>query len=173
MLRKDAESRVNINKYRPHNYQRFYIDRKKSNRENIMPVRPEFRNLYPSDDQIENGLMVVLFVCGGKASALKARHTYEPLADYLNLGKQARDLSRSEYYTSDSSDSPAWHNKAQWARRQLKKVGFLKDTSYGVWQLSPEGVRKSERLLKQLKAPAIETLQQYCATPWRDPAAHL
>ena len=124
-----------------------------------MPVRSEYQNLYPSDDKIENGLLVLLLVCGGEHNAVVARHTYEPLADFLKLSGDARDISRSEYYTNDASEILAWHNKVQWARRKLKDYGYLKQSPRGVWRLSEGGIKKAERLLKFLPPAAIGKLK--------------
>ena len=134
-----------------------------------MPVREEHKNLYPNQHKVAEALLVLLFVCGGKHKALRARDCYEPIAIYLHLSNDARNIVRSEYYTNDTSNSPAWHNIVQWGRRELRDFGFLQASPHGVWRLSDQGCSKAERLIATLSPPVVEQLQAFRIPNWEDP----
>ena len=100
---------------------------------------------YPGYDDIEGPLLRYIYEHGGSSFEVRANSTYESLADVFRLTEIERKRSRGEAH-GDGRDEPVWNNMVQWARRQLKKQGYLAPSSHGKWRLSPEGVQAAKRI---------------------------
>jgi hypothetical protein len=130
------------------------------NQEAGMPIKPEHANIYPTHDRIEKALLMYIYCHGDPSYAIRCKETYEPLAVFFNLLEPAKRLKRREDYSDNTQDSPAWDNQVQWARRGLKKVGYLAPSPRGIWRLSDLGIRQARNtcLLLPQEARRIETI---------------
>ena len=136
-----------------------------------MPVRDEYRDIYPSDEKIADVLLVFIRVHGGDELAVDCKKAYAPLADYFDLSDAARRLSRADFYVDDPSRGSAWANRVQWARNQLVKDGYLSESRQAVWKLSTAGKSHADRMIVHRRsfATAIEKLAVPQGLAWKDP----
>jgi restriction endonuclease Mrr len=96
---------------------------------------------FPPYAEIEDPLLCLILFRGGPAHEVRASDTYRPLADFFGLS----DSERREVLDDDTGRSK-WNNMVQWARRTLKKRGFLAAAAHGVWRLSDKGVMAAQRV---------------------------
>lgn len=96
---------------------------------------------FPQYQEIEDPLLCLILFRGGPAHEVHASDTYRPLADFFSLS----DSERHEVL-DDGTGRSKWNNMVQWARRTLKKRGFLAAAGHGVWRLSDKGVMAAQRV---------------------------
>ncbi|SEF40628.1 winged helix-turn-helix domain-containing protein [Billgrantia desiderata] len=101
---------------------------------------------YPAYEEVELPLLKLLFERGGDSRQMRAKDTYEPLADHFELSTNERVQTRDELF-GDGRDEPVWNNRVQWARRKLNEYGYLADSQRGYWKLSEKGAEKAKGLV--------------------------
>jgi 5-methylcytosine-specific restriction protein A len=94
---------------------------------------------FPEYGDIEEPLLCYILLRGGSQHQVRARDTYEGLADYFRLSPLERKQLRSD------RNEPLWNNMIQWARRKLNENGYLALAGHGVWRLSDSGVAAAQR----------------------------
>jgi hypothetical protein len=140
-----------------------------------MPIRYAYKNLFPTQHEIADQLLLLLRRNGDPRAEMRCDRTYGPLADHFNLSQEARDLPRCEFYTDDPHNGPAWHNLVQWARRELKDAGYLAPSPRSIWRLSKSGIQAGDHVLNRLErnlarsSPAVPSPRNQASEP---PAPH-
>jgi hypothetical protein len=127
---------------------------------------------FPPDTAIEQGLLMLLHLSGGVAGAVRCRVTYEPLADFFDLGRDTRCVTLGEI-SGGHSKTPKWQSKVYFARLGLVKNGdVLKSTQHGTWQLSQQGRDHAQRLYRtdpdrwtKLSIPSLALSEAYLKDP--------
>lgn len=100
---------------------------------------------FPSYRDIEMPLLKLIFERGGREYEMKASDTYIPLGIYFNLSDN--DFSKSRHdVLRDGKPEKYWNNCVQWARSNLSKYGYLKESDHGYWKLSAAGVERAKAL---------------------------
>ena len=100
---------------------------------------------YPAYEEVELPLLKLIYEQGGSAYQIRAKDTYEPLADHFGLSDFERTQTRDELL-SDGRDEPVWNNRVQWGRRKLNEYGYLAESRRGYWKLSERGAEKATAL---------------------------
>ncbi len=100
---------------------------------------------YPAYEEVELPLLKLLYEHGGPEYQMRARDTYEPLADHFGLSVIERSQTRDELL-GDGRHEPVWNNRVQWARRKLSEYGYLEKSKRGYWKLSKRGAEKAAAL---------------------------
>ncbi|MFA5903597.1 MAG: winged helix-turn-helix domain-containing protein [Desulfobacula sp.] len=101
---------------------------------------------FPEYKEIENPLLVYIYLNGGDSFQIKADDSYGPLADYFGLPEEDRMKTRDEVF-GDGKKEKAWNNRVQWARKSLNDYGYLDGTAgRGVWKLSESGITSAEKI---------------------------
>ncbi|HEV7286578.1 MAG TPA: winged helix-turn-helix domain-containing protein [Kaistia sp.] len=99
--------------------------------------------LFPSNDRVQEALLLLLLEKGGELGALRASDTYMPLADFFSLAPCARVLTRAEYL-NDGRNEAYWHTWVQWSRDRLLTNADLECPKRGFWKLTDKGRRRAE-----------------------------
>ena len=103
---------------------------------------------YPSYKEVADALLLDIFKNGGLGHEVRALDVYDRLADEFELTTTQREATRDDVF-QDGHSGRAWHNRVQWARRQLKKEGLLDSSQHGHWQLTEAGVLRARSSLQR------------------------
>lgn len=94
---------------------------------------------------VKHSLLLLIYIAGGDKSSVKARHTYDILADVHSLPPSEREEER------DKNQGRVWHSTVQNARKALVEEHFLEPldrVERGEWQLTVKGRSKAIELLR-------------------------
>jgi hypothetical protein len=119
-------------------------------------IRLEHQKTFPKA-RLPETLLMFIRLRGGAHAAIDSAFAHVPLADYFELSKADRVLSRDAYYTNDPKPGSAWDNEVQWAANELKKDGYAVRTirsGRSIWQLTPSGVTRADFWLSRMKEKA-------------------
>lgn len=105
---------------------------------------------FPRYQDVEEALLCFIYFKGGPNYQMLSIEVYKPLADYFALSEQERKVGR---LFKDGRYEPKWNNMVQWARRQLKKAGYIDISApRAVWKLSEKGVLTAYAICKKYSA---------------------
>ena len=121
---------------------------------------------YPTQKMIELPLLHLIEANGG---IVRAKETYEPLADYFRLTAEDRSATLPKY-----PSTLRWQNRVQWIRQVLIDEGLLESAGHGLWKITAAGRRELDRhgLLGKafpVEKPAREISHGPNETPPRTP----
>lgn len=103
----------------------------------------------PSGRRVQEPLLLFIYYHGGTDYQIHARDSYEPVADFLNLSPEERTITRHDRNPDDNKTESDWHNRVQFARRDLVNLGYFDNsTDRGIWKLSKDGISAAQRLIK-------------------------
>ena len=102
----------------------------------------------PHQTEIEQPLLIFIYLNGGEQYSVKAISTYEPLANYFKLSDSDRSLTRNDVYKDGRTES-YWHNQVQYARNRLSESNYLRKSAHGIWQLSRLGIGHARSVLQR------------------------
>ena len=127
-----------------------------------MSIRLEHQKTFPKA-RLPETLLMFIRLRGGAHAAIDSAFAHVPLADYFELSKADRVLSRDAYYTNDPKPGPAWDNEVQWAARELMNDGYVVPTvrsAHSIWRLTPSGVNRADFWLSRMteKTAALKAL---------------
>ncbi|WP_052166473.1 winged helix-turn-helix domain-containing protein [Methylobacter tundripaludum] len=115
---------------------------------------------FPAYKEIEEPLLAFIFLNGGLQCSIRSDQSYDPLANYFSLSELDRIKTRNEVFNDGKHGETAWGNRVQWARRQLKKYGYLdSNAARGIWKLSEKGIAQANLISHKFGYfnPEIET----------------
>jgi hypothetical protein len=133
---------------------------------------------FPEYNELEEPLLVFIFLNGGEQYQVPSNETYDPLANYFGLHEDDRIKTRDEVF-GDGKNEKAWSNRVQWARKSLNDYGYLdKNAPRGIWRLSEKGKNAAGQLTSRYpffnphpdetdSAVDIETPERIEATVYR------
>lgn len=96
---------------------------------------------FPEYKETADALLAFIYLNGGKDHFVKARSTYDPLADHFGLSAEERSRPRR-----DGGAGTQWENHVQWTRQRLINNNLLKSKGHGYWQLTPAGIARATLL---------------------------
>jgi restriction endonuclease Mrr len=102
----------------------------------------------PSGRRVHDPLLLFIYFHGGEDYQIHADDSYEPLADLFGLSPQERKMTRHDRNPDDYRTESDWHNRLQFARRDLVNYGYLDNTvKRGIWKLSKSGISYAQRII--------------------------
>jgi hypothetical protein len=102
---------------------------------------------FPEYQDTTDALLAFIYLRGSSDYSIKTSDSYEPLADYFQLDKDDRTMTR-DGSRGDGRPEKAWHNYIQWTRQQLVNDGYiLPKQVQGIWKLSERGIIKAKSLV--------------------------
>ncbi len=106
---------------------------------------------FPDYEKLADALLCFIYLYGGSNYQVCADSTYEPLADYFELGQRERSRPRPDGYSGLQ-----WHNRVQWTRQRLINQGYVEGRDHGLWGLTAQGMSRARSIVScfsSLKKP--------------------
>lgn len=100
---------------------------------------------YPYFFSIVEPLLVFIYENGGDARTVKARDTYEPLADYFNLSDIDRKRTHDDIY-KNGKNTIYWKTLVQRAK-DCVYIRHIMPGPKGIWTLTKQGARVAEEII--------------------------
>lgn len=100
---------------------------------------------YPYFFAIVEPLLVFIYENGGDVHAVKAKDTYEPLADYFNLTEIERTRTYDDIY-KNGRNAIYWRTLVQRAKNSVY-IRCMMPASKGVWTLTNQGVQVAQQVI--------------------------
>lgn len=121
--------------------------------------RPQDRPVFPSNAEVQEALLILLFEYGGETQALLAASTYRPLADLFGLNDETRTIQR-DVCNGDGRSEAYWHTRVQTAHGKLVRSGDLYPTythwrGGGIWRLTEQGKCRATQLAAERPRVAV------------------
>lgn len=102
--------------------------------------------MMPSQIEIEIPLLEALKKLGGKA---------KPKEVYAEVTQAFPSLTPADLAEQLSTGGNKWKNRIQWARQVLVSRGELSNQSYGVWEITDQGLNRLKADAKVQKKPSV------------------
>ena len=98
----------------------------------------------PEYEDLADALLCFIYHKGGPNYQVRARETYEPLANHFELTASERTEPRADGY-----GGTRWENRVQWTRQRLINRGYVESREHGIWGLTTLGVEHAHSICRE------------------------